>query len=135
MSLASRLILLTMAAALITQAADLASIFAMYSSKGQKGLGPRLTLKIDGRKVARLRFPTYYRIDVPPGVYAITMDESDKAPIICHLIAGETCYIRARTVGKQDRAEVELLSPTQASEDIRRVIPLEPEHVYLKKWQ
>ena len=55
--------------------------------------------------MARLRFPTYYRVAVPPGVYNVTFAETSggdrRLPILCHLIAGETCYSALGPSGKK----------------------------------
>ncbi len=130
---------LALASVLFMQAADPAYIVGLYPSKESRGLGPQFTLRVDGKNVARLRFPTYYRVAVPPGVYNVTFAETSggdrRLPILCHLIAGETCYIRVRTFGKEDRPEVELLPPSQAWLDLRNLIPLEKERVYLQMWQ
>ena len=64
------------------RAADMAYIVGMYSQKERPGLGGYFLLKVDGKKVAKLRYSTYYRLEVLPGVYDITMDEQDRAPIL-----------------------------------------------------
>jgi hypothetical protein len=127
------LTLMVAAAALSAQASDIAYIVGMYSAKERPGLGGHFLMKVDGKKIAKLRYPTYYRLEVPPGVYNVTMDDKDRPPILCHLAAGEICYIRARTVGIESRAEVDLISPEQAWVQLRNLIPLEKEKVYTLK--
>lgn len=127
--------LLMLAALGLVQAAETAYIVGMYSSKDTRGLGGWFLMKVDGRKVASLRYPTYYRLEVPPGVYNITMDEKDRPPILCHLIAGESCYIRARLVGRENSPEVHLMSPHEAAVELQRLLPIEQEKIYLKIWK
>ena len=71
---------LVFAALALVQAADTAYIVGMYSSKDTRGLGGRFLMKVDDKKVASLRYPTYYRLEVPPGVYNVTMDDKDRPP-------------------------------------------------------
>jgi hypothetical protein len=120
---------------LAAQAADTAYIVGMYSEKERRGLGGRFLMKVDGKKVASLRYPTYYRLEVPPGVYNITMDDKDRPPILCHLIAGESCYIRARLVGHDNVREVHLISPHEAAVQLQKLLPIEQESIYIKLWK
>ena len=94
-------------------------------------------MKVDGRKVAKLRYPTYYRLEVPPGVYDITLDEDDKdrTPILCHLIAGESCFVRAKVTGRDNVREVNLISPHEAALELQKLLPLEQEKIYIKVWK
>lgn len=107
----------------------------MYSAKERRGIGGHFLMKVDGKRVAKLRYPTYYRLEVPPGVYSVTFDDKAEPPILCHLIAGESCYIRARLTGSEDRREVALISPEQAAKQLQQLLPLEKEHVYLETWK
>src|SRR5262245_53047082 len=123
------------AGALAANAAGSAYIVGMYSVKERRGIGGYFLIKVDGKRVAKLRYPTYYRLEVPPGVYSITFDDKAEPPILCHLIAGESCYIRARLTGNADRREVALISPEQAAKQLQQLLPLEKEHVYLEPWK
>jgi hypothetical protein len=105
--------------AMTARAADMAYIVPMYSQKERPGLGGYFLLKVDGKRVAKLRYPTYYSLEVPPGVYDITMDDKDRVPILCHLIAGESCYIRARLTGRDNLREVDLISSHQAAVELQ----------------
>ena len=126
---------LAFAALAMVQAADTAYIVGMYSSKDTRGLGGRFLMKVDDKKVASLRYPTYYRLEVPPGVYNVSMDDKDRPPILCHLIAGESCYIRARLVGRDNSPEVNLISPHEAAVELQRLLPIEQEKIYMKVWK
>jgi hypothetical protein len=130
-----KLALLAIGVVLSSYAADTAYIVGMYSKKERRGLSRHFTMKVDGKKIARLRFPTYYRIAVPPGVYNVTLDEKDRPTILCHLIAGESCYVRVKTVGAEDRAEVELISPHLAAVELQTLLPLEQERIHMKVWK
>ena len=130
-----KLAIITLAAVLSMQAADTAYIVGMYSEKERRGLGGHFLMKVDGKKVANLRYPTYYRLEVPPGVYNITMDDKDQLPILCHLIAGESCYIRARLIGQNNIREVHLISPHDAAVQLQRLLPIEQEKIYIKVWK
>ena len=132
MWLRMKLALLVIGTVLSSYAADTAYIVGMYSAKERRGLGRHFTMKVDGKRVAKLRFPTYYRLAVPPGVYNVTLDERDRPTILCHLIAGESCYVRVKTVGIEDRAEVELISPHLAAVELQTLLPLEQERIYVK---
>jgi hypothetical protein len=116
-------------------AADSGYIVAMYSAKETRGLGGYFDVSVDGKKVARLRYGTYFRLAVPPGAYEVTMDAPSKSHMLCHLIAGETCYVRARLVGKENRREADLVSPEEAGRQLRNTIPLEKEKVYMEVWK
>ena len=131
LSLLFLVVLLTTASA-----ADPGYIVTMYSSKETRGLGGYFEVKVSGKRVARLRYGTYFRLAVPPGAYEVTMDEAvSKSTILCHLIAGESCYVRARMVGKENRREVDLVSPEEGGRQLRNTIPLEKEKVYMEALQ
>lgn len=135
-----KLALLLTGAVLSSYAAETAYIVGMYSAKERRGLGRHFTMKVDGKRIAKLRFPTYYRLPVPPGVYNVSLekdgpDEKDRPIILCHLIAGESCYVRAKTVGIEDRAEVELISPHVAAVELQNLLPLEQERIHMKVWK
>ena len=110
-------------------------IVAMYSAKDTRGLGGYFELSVDGRKIAKLRYPTYFRLAVPPGAYTVTMDATSKSTVLCHVIAGESCYVRARMVGKENRREFDLVSPEEGGRQLRNAIPLEKEKVYMEAWK
>lgn len=110
-------------------------IVAMYASKETRGLGGYFEVTVDGRKVAKLRYGTYYRLAVPPGAYTVTMDAPSKSPMLCHVIAGESCYVRARVTGKDDRREADLVSPEEGARQLRSTIPLEPEKILVREWK
>ena len=132
----SRLLLAVVCAAAISYAGDSSGyIVAMYSSKDTRGLGGYFEVSVDGRKVAKLRYPTYFRLAVPPGAYTVTMDATSKSPVLCHVIAGESCYVRARTVGKENRREFDLVSPEEAGRQLRNTFQLEKEKVYMEVWK
>jgi hypothetical protein len=120
---------------LAAHAAEVGYIVTMYSAKDTPGLGGFFTVTVDGRKVAKLRYPTYYRLPVPPGAYTITMDAPTATPILCNLIAGETCYVRARKVGKENRREAALISPEEAYRELRKTFLLDNEHIYMREWK
>ena len=122
-----KLAILTLAAAILSQAAEPGFIVGMYSVKERPGLGGHFLFKISGKPVAKIRFPTYYRLDVPPGFYSVTVD--DKPPIFCHVISGESCHIGMRTLGQEGRREVELLTSDKAALELQKVMPLEREHI------
>lgn len=126
--------MIIVAAALIANAAGGAYIVGMYSIKERRGIGGYFLMKVDGKKVAKLRYPTYYRLEVPPGVYTVTFDDKAEPPILCHLIAGESCYIRALLTGNNGR-DVALISPQEAAKQLQQLLPLEREHVYLETWK
>ena len=121
--------------ALSTQAQNLGYIVTMYSAKDTRGLGGYFNVVVDGRKVARLRYGTYYRLPVPPGAYSVTMDAPSKHVILCNLIAGESCYVRARQVGQANVREVDLVSPDEAFRQLRNTIPLENEKIFVRQWK
>lgn len=110
-------------------------IVAMYSAKDTRGLGGYFELSVDGRKVAKLRYPTYFRLAVPPGAYTVTMDAVSKSTVLCHVIAGESCYVRARMVGTENRREFDLVSPEEAGRQLRNTFQLEKEKVYMEVWR
>jgi hypothetical protein len=121
---------------LAATAGEVGYIVTMYSAKDTPGLGGHFTVTVDGRKVARLRYPTYYRLPVPPGTYTVTIEDAPTAmPILCNLIAGETCYVRARHVGKENRREAALLAPEEAYRELRKTFLLENEHIFLREWK
>ena len=122
-----KLPILMIAAAILSRAAEPGFIVGMYSAKERPGLGGHFLFKINGKPVAKIRFPTYYRADVQPGFYSVTVD--DKPPIVCHVISGESCHIRMRTLGKEGRRDVELLTSEKAALELQKVMPLEREHV------
>ncbi len=122
-----KLAILTLAAALLSRAADPGFIVGMYSVKERPGLGGHFLFKINGKPVAKIRYPTYYRLDVRPGFYTISVD--DGPPIFCHVISGESCHVRMRVVGRDGRREVEMLTSHQAALELQKVMPLEKEHV------
>src|SRR3712207_2943817 len=99
----------------------------MHSVKERPGLGRHFLFKVNGKPVAKIRFPTYYRLDVQPGFYTITVD--DKPPIFCHVISGESCHIQMRSIGPESRREVELLTSEKAALELQKVMPLEREHI------
>lgn len=127
--------LLSLASLLLAEAPGTAHIVGMYPEKSKPGLGGNFLMKVDGRKVANLRYLTYHRLTVPPGVYDISMDVKDQTPILCHLIAGESCYIRARTVGHEAVREVALISPHEAAVQLQKLLPLENERIYIRVWK
>ena len=122
-----KLPILMLAAAILSQAAEPGFIVGMYTAKDRPGLGGHFLFKINGKPVAKIRFPTYYRADVQPGFYTVTVD--DKPPIFCHVISGESCHIRMRTIGNEGRREVELLTSEKAALELQKLMPLEREHV------
>jgi hypothetical protein len=130
-----RVLLAIVALVSAAQAAETGYIVTMYSAKESPGLGGYFEVRVDGKKVARLRYGTYFRLAVPPGAYTVTMDAESKSPILCYLIAGESCYVRARTVGKENRREVDLVSPEEAGRQLRNTIPLEKEKVFVEVWK
>jgi hypothetical protein len=107
----------------------------MYSAKETRGLGGYFELRVDGKKVAKLRYGTYFRLAAPAGAYTITMDATSKSAVLCHVIAGESCYVRARLVGKENRREFDLVSPEEGGRQLRNTIPLEKEKVYMEAWK
>jgi hypothetical protein len=116
------------------RAADHGYLVAMYSAKETRGLGGYFEVRVDGKKVARLRYGTYFRLAVPPGAYQVTMDAPSTSLMLCHVISGESCYVRARLVGKENRREADLVSPEEAGRQLRNTIPLEKEKVYMEEW-
>lgn len=130
-----RLLLVLLLAALANAASPEGYIVAMYSAKDTRGLGGYFEVSVDGRKVAKLRYGTYFRFPVRPGAYTVTMDAPSKSPMLCHVIAGESCYIRARMVGKDNVREVSLVSPEEGARQLRNTIPLEKEKVFLQEWK
>jgi hypothetical protein len=129
------LLVLTGLASPMLSGDGLASIVLMYSAKDTHGLGGYFEVSIDGRRVAKLRYPTYVRLAVPPGAYTVTMDAPSRSPVLCHVIAGESCYVRARMIGNENRREFDLVSPEEAFRQLRNTIPLEKEKVYLQAWK
>lgn len=117
---------------LAADAADVGYIVGMYSTKEHRGLGGHFIMSVNGRKVAKLRYPTYYRLEVPKGVYNVKLDGEKSPGILCHVIAGESCFVRARTVGSDRRREVQLISPEQAAVELGKLLPLEIEAVYVQ---
>ena len=130
-----KLALLSLVPLLLAEAPETAHIVGMYSEKSRPGLGGHFLMKVDGKKVANLRYPTYYRLTVPPGVYDISLEDKDQPPILCHLIAGESCYVRARTTGPNALREVALISPHEAAVQLQKLLPLENEKVYIRVWK
>jgi hypothetical protein len=122
-----KLVILTVAAAILSQAAEPGFIVGMYSVKERPGLGGHFLFQVNGKPLAKIRFPTYYRLDVQPGFYTVTVD--DKPPIFCHVISGESCHIRMQTIGKEGRREVELLTSDKAALELQKVMPLEREYI------
>jgi hypothetical protein len=124
---------------LAANAQNVGYIVAMYSAKETRGLGGYFNVIVDGRKVARLRYGTYYRLSVPPGAYSVTMDAPSKRVILCNVIAGESCYVQARQIGKGDgkdsTREVDLVSPEEAYRQLRNTIPLENEKIFIREWK
>lgn len=112
-----------------------AYIVALYSEKQERGLSREFLFRIDGIKAAKLRYPAYYRLAVPPGVYTATVDGVNKPPIVCHAIAGEVCYFRIRTIGREGKPEADLISPEQAWRQLATAIPIDKEKVLLKNWK
>ena len=123
-----------LALALSIQSADVGYIVGLYSQKDRPGVGETLSLRVDGKQVAKLRFPTYYRVAVPPGAYEITIGSSEKQ-ILCHVIAGEFCYVRARTKADGKQVEVDLISPEQAWRELPKTYPIESGQVLMKSWR
>ena len=120
---------------LTAHAEDAAYIVTMYSSKETRGLGGYFEVNVDGKKVAKLRYPTYFRLAVPPGAYTVTMAAANGSPVLCHVIAGESCYVRARLVGKENRREFHLVSPEEAGRQLRNTFALEREKIYMDSWK
>ena len=118
-----------------TAASPVGYIVAMYSAKDTRGLGGYFEVTVDGTRVAKLRYGTYYRLAVPPGAYTVTMDAPSTSTMLCHVIAGESCYVRARMVGKNNAREAALVSPEEAARQLRNTIPLEPEKVFVRDWK
>lgn len=110
-------------------------IVTMYSAKDTRGLGGYFDVSVDGKKVAKLRYATYFRLAVPPGAYTVTMDAPSLAPVLCHLVAGESCYVRARMTGKGNRREFSLVSPEEGARQLGNTIPLEKEKVRIHIWK
>ncbi len=135
MWLRMKLAFIVVGTVLSSYAAETAYIVGMYTAKERRGLGKHFIMKVDGKRIAKLRFPTYYRLAVPPGVYNVTLDERERPTILCHLIPGESCYVRVKTVGIEDRAEVELISPHVAAVELQALLPLEQERIYVKVLQ
>ena len=124
------------AASLIAQdTPDSSFIVAMHSGSTRPRTGGDFVFRVNGNKVAKLRFPTYFRLRVPPGVYSITLDEPASKLMVCHVIAGESCYVRAKRAGSGEPARIDLISFTEAAVELQNLIPLEPEKIYIRTWR
>jgi hypothetical protein len=123
-------VLAVLALALSIQAEEVGYIVGLYSAKERVGGGRTLLLKLDGKPIAKLRHPTYHRVAVRPGVYEVAIGDSGTR-ILCHVIAGEFCYVRATTTEKDRKVEVELISPEQAWRELPKTMPVESGQVFV----
>ena len=87
-------------------------------------------MKVDGKPVAKLVYPRYFRLSVPPGVYDVALAGKT---FLCHLVAGESCYVRVKVVERRPVAD--LLSFNAAAIELQKVQPLDREKVIVGTWK